>query len=71
MRLSVSMLLLALAGMVFGAHMIGTWCVGLAIIVDSIAVGAYALYREEDQPRHKPTGLTEEQLFVDQIAHRQ
>jgi hypothetical protein len=45
-RLSVVLLLLSLAGILGGAALIGLWALGLAIIADSIAVGAYALLRE-------------------------
>ena len=46
MRLSVVLLLLSLAGILGGAALIGTWALGLAVIADSVAVGAYALLRE-------------------------
>jgi hypothetical protein len=46
MRLSVALLLLSLAGIMGGAALIGLWALGLAIVVDSVAVGVYALQRE-------------------------
>ena len=51
MRLSVVLLLVSLAGVMGGAALIGLWALGLAIIVDSAAVGVYALLREDgDRP---------------------
>jgi hypothetical protein len=47
MRLSVVLLLLSLAGVLGGAALIGTWALGLAVIADSVAVGVYALLRED------------------------
>ncbi|HSZ41795.1 MAG TPA: hypothetical protein VK817_17710 [Trebonia sp.] len=46
MRLSVVLLLLSLAGVLGGAALIGLWALGVAIIADSVAVGAYALLRD-------------------------
>jgi hypothetical protein len=46
MRLSVVLLLCALAGMVAGGWLIAPWAAGLCVIADSLAVGAYALLRE-------------------------
>jgi hypothetical protein len=45
-RLSVFLLLLSLAGVLGGAALIATWALGLAVVADSVAVGAYALLRE-------------------------
>jgi hypothetical protein len=47
MRLSVVLLVLALAGVVGGAWLIGRWAVGLAIIADSVAVAAWALLHDD------------------------
>jgi hypothetical protein len=47
MRLSVVLLLLSLAGILGGAALIGVWALGLAVIADSVAVGVYALLRED------------------------
>jgi len=47
MRLSVALLLLSLAGVLGGAALIGLWALGLAVIADSVAVGVYALLRED------------------------
>jgi hypothetical protein len=46
-RLSVVLLLLSLAGILGGAALIGTWALGLAVIADSVAVGVYALLRDD------------------------
>lgn len=47
MRLSVLLLLLSLAGIIGGAWLIGMWCVGCAVIFDSLCVGAFALLRDD------------------------
>jgi hypothetical protein len=47
MRLSVILLLLSLAGVMGGAALIGLWALGLAIVADSVAVGVYALLRDD------------------------
>jgi hypothetical protein len=47
MRLSVVLLLVSLAGILGGAALIGTWALGLAVIADSVAVGVYALLRDD------------------------
>jgi hypothetical protein len=49
MRLSVVLLLLSLAGILGGAALIGTWALGLAVIADSVAVGVYALLRDDER----------------------
>ena len=47
MRLSIVLLLLSLAGVLGGAALIGLWALGLAVIADSVAVGVYALLRDD------------------------
>jgi hypothetical protein len=47
MRQSVILLLVSLAGIMGGAALIGLWALGLAIVADSVAVGVYALLRED------------------------
>ena len=47
MRWSVVLLAVSLAGVVGGAFLVGRWCVGVAVIFDSLAVGAYALLRDD------------------------
>jgi hypothetical protein len=46
-RLSAVLLLCSLAGVLGGAALIGIWALGLAIIADSVAVGVYALQRDD------------------------
>ena len=48
MRQSVALLLLSLAGIMGGAALIGLWALGLAIIADSVAVGVFALLRDDE-----------------------
>jgi hypothetical protein len=48
MRQSVILLLCSLAGIMGGAALIGLWALGLAIIADSVAVGVYALLRDDE-----------------------
>jgi hypothetical protein len=50
MRLSVVLLCVSLAGVVGGAWLIGLWAVGLAVIADSVAVGVWALARDDGLP---------------------
>ena len=47
MRLSIVLLLLSLAGILGGAALIAPWALGLAIVADSVAVGVYALLRDD------------------------
>jgi hypothetical protein len=47
MRLSVVLLLVALAGVLGGAALIGIPALGGALIFDSIAVGVWALLRDD------------------------
>jgi hypothetical protein len=47
MRLSVVLLLVALAGVLGGAALIGIPALGGALIFDSLAVGAWALLRDD------------------------
>lgn len=54
MRLSPILLACSLAGLVGGAWLIGMWAVGLAIIADSVAVGVYALLRDDGRGRGEP-----------------
>lgn len=46
MRLSVVLLLVSLAGVMLGGWLIGMWALGVAVIFDSLCVGAWALLRE-------------------------
>ena len=47
MRLSVVMLLCALAGVLGGGALIGLPALGACLIADSIAVGVFALLRDD------------------------
>ena len=49
MRLHVILLIAALAGVVGGAWLIGMWAVGVAVIADSAAVAAWALFHDDGQ----------------------
>ncbi len=53
MRTPVVLLLLALAGMLGGGALIGTWCLGLCLIADSLAVGVWGVLTY-DWPERKP-----------------
>lgn len=66
MRLSACLLLVALIGVVYGASLIGTWCIGVAVIADSITVGVYALLRDDgtNSSKRPVSGATEEQRFI-------
>jgi hypothetical protein len=54
MRLPAALLVLAATGVVFGASLIAPWVVGLAVIADSVALAAFALLwdRQEPERRH-------------------
>lgn len=54
MRLSVVLLLCSLAGVLGGAALIGLQALGVAVIFDSLAVGVYALLRD-DGDRARPS----------------
>jgi hypothetical protein len=55
MRQSVFLLLLSLAGVLGGGWLIGRWALGLAIVADSVAVGVYALLRDDGRGRGEPS----------------
>jgi hypothetical protein len=57
-RLSIALLLASALGMVGGAWLIGRWAVGCAVIFDSLALGAWALWGYDDgQPAVPPQVL--------------
>lgn len=59
MRLPAFLLAGSLLGVVAGAFLIGTWAVGCAVIFDSLAVGAWALWGYDDGQREgEPQALT-------------
>jgi hypothetical protein len=47
MRASVILLLISLAGVLGGAALIGRWALGVGVIADSVAVGVWALLRDD------------------------
>lgn len=47
MRFSAVLLCVSLAGLVGGAWLIGMWAVGAAIMLDSVLVGVWALFRDD------------------------
>jgi hypothetical protein len=49
MRLSAVLLVASLLGVLGGAFLIGRWAVGVAIVADSVAVGVWALCRDDDR----------------------
>ena len=54
MRLSVVLLVAALAGVLGGGWLIGRWAFGLCLIADSVAVGVFAVLRDDGRPRAEP-----------------
>ena len=50
MRLSVVMLVVALAGVLGGGALIGLPALGACLIFDSLCVGVYALLRDDGSP---------------------
>ena len=67
MRLHVILLLASLAGMLLGGWLIAPWALGLAVALDSAAVGAWALFHDDGtewQPQvHDPRATTLEAVF--------
>jgi hypothetical protein len=57
MRASIVLLLVSLAGVLGGAVLIGRWALGAAVIADSVAVGVYALLRDDDPGRREPDAV--------------
>jgi hypothetical protein len=53
-RLSVVLLLCSLAGVLAGGWLIGRQALGLAVIADSVAVGVYALLRDDGRGVQAP-----------------
>jgi hypothetical protein len=54
-RLSVILLLCSLAGVLAGGWLIGRWALGLAVVADSVAVGVYALLRDDGRGTQAPS----------------
>jgi hypothetical protein len=57
-RLSILLFIASLAGAVYGASMVGRWAVGLVVVAYSLAVGAFALLRD-DGAEAKPDYLSD------------
>jgi len=49
MRLSIVLLITSLVGVAAGGWLIGRWALGVAVIFDSLCVGAWALLRDDGQ----------------------
>ena len=54
MRLSVVLLAVCLLGVLAGGWLTGRLGLGLCVIADSVAVGAWALLRDDGQVRAEP-----------------
>jgi hypothetical protein len=46
---------MSLLGVMGGAFLIGRWALGAAVIFDSVAVGVWALCRDDGQGRPEPS----------------
>ena len=71
MRLSAVLLVLALAGVLGGAAVIGLPALGGALIFDSLAVGVYALLRDDGKPplaRPEPSLSVVQQLLDRRVS---
>ena len=53
-RLSVVLLVVALGGVLGGGWLVGRWAFGLCLIADSVAVGAWAVLRDDGRGRPQP-----------------
>lgn len=58
MRLSVTMLAVSFAGMVVGGWLIAPWALGLAVVLDSFALGVFALLRDVPAPAERRLRLS-------------
>ncbi len=50
MRLPAALLVVAAAGVVFGAWLIAPWAVGLAVVADSVGLAVFALLWDRKEP---------------------
>jgi len=69
-RLSVTLFLVSFTGALFGGWLIGRWAIGVAVLVYSLALGAFALLRDDGKAPSAPiidTG-SEEERFRRQVA---
>jgi hypothetical protein len=53
-RLSATLLIVSLLGVLAGGWLIGRWALGAAIVADSVAVGVWALCRDDGQDEPQP-----------------
>lgn len=70
MRLSVALLLIALAGVLGGGALIGVPALGGCLIFDSLAVGLWALLRDDGEPVPGVRGVPGSGGTVAQILER-
>lgn len=54
MRLSVALLAVSLLGVLAGGWLTGRLGFGLCVIADSVALGAWAVLRDDGRPRPEP-----------------
>jgi len=68
-RSPVVLLLLALAGMLGGGALVGVWCLGVCLIVDSLAVGVWGLLTME-LPERGARPAVSGPVFLDEYLQR-
>lgn len=54
MRLSVVLLAASLLGVLAGGWLIGRWAFGCCVIADSVALGVFAVLRDDGRGRPEP-----------------
>jgi hypothetical protein len=54
-RLSGSLLVVSMLGLVGGAALIGMWVVGLAVMADSMMLGLWVLFRDDGRREQEPS----------------
>jgi hypothetical protein len=57
MRLPAFLLAVSLLGVIGGAFLIGRWAVGCAVIFDSLALGAWAVWGYDDGEDARPQAV--------------
>ena len=74
MRLPLVLLAASLLGVVAGAFLIGLWAVGCAVIFDSLALGAFAVWGYDDGKIPQIHGVaaddgvpSEERAFINRV----
>lgn len=76
MRTQLVLLAVSLLGIIGGAFLIGLWAVGCAVIFDSLALGAYAMWGYDDGNAPQVHGmgddgsLAESRAFIDRVRPR-